>query len=302
MPPILGLLVTICFLFSIPATAGQGDTPSHLTLYPFIQPPQHFLVEPAYRTYNTLPVSAPSRLRANSFEIPGIALWPIGKQDNSATSGSQGVNPSGNVSGADQASGGESSSSERAKKGNGGRDTQQNQPPLFPLASKLTGKQSIYDYIVIVVNERKFHINKEQLIPSRRGQEEASTIKVIDPSCPEDILTLDEVESIAAVPAQFKLSKVDEKTLNYMLTYGTRATKKALQHHYPLSLISEQGGHLVTAANYRGYLPDAICEICQEPLLSRDSLSHCDHPGKHTFHTNCLSRWLQQKVLFNSPR
>lgn len=148
------------------------------------------------------------------------------------------------------------------------------------------------DYFVIVVNDVRFHIQKEQLSPPQRGQEKASSIKVINPENPAENLFLDKVEVVTDVPEQFRLSKYDSLTLEYLLTYGTRATKKSLQDYYLINLISERGGHLVADTNYQGFPVDAACEVCQEPLLSQQSLTHCDHPGKHTFHTRCLSQWL----------
>ena len=175
--------------------------------------------------------------------------------------------------------------------GKGGRP--QKQPPGRPSASN-SEEHIIEDYFVIVVNDIRFHIRKEQLLPSQRGQEKASAIRACNPDNPAESLPLNEVEAIADIPEHLRLSKYGNRALGYLLTYGIRATKKALLHHYPTHLISEQEGHLVAVTNYREFPVDAVCEVCQEPLLSRQSLTHCAHPGKHTFHTSCLSQWLRR--------
>ena len=144
----------------------------------------------------------------------------------------------------------------------------------------------------ILVGETELHINKQQLNPSHRGQEKASSIKAHKPENPAESLPLDDVEAIAAIPEQTRLSKYGSRPLDYLLKYGTGATKTALKDHYPVNLISEYNYHLKAEINYRGYPVDGICQACQLPLLSQHSLTACHHPtNKHAFHTGCLSRW-----------
>ena len=171
--------------------------------------------------------------------------------------------------------------------------------PGQPSDTEPVSESGIYmadGYFVIVVNGVQFHIKKEQLSPSQRGQEEASSIKVHKPENPAGSLPLNEVEAAVGVQEQSRLSKFNSSPLDYLLAYGTIETKNALQSYYPVNLISEREGHLVANVDYREYPVDQECEICNQPLLSRLSMTSCHHPSsKHAFHTGCLSQWFGRK-------
>ena len=153
------------------------------------------------------------------------------------------------------------------------------------------------DYFAIVVGGIEFHIKKKQLPPLNRGQEVAAKIEVYNPRNPEESMPLHEVEAIAGIREQSRLSKYDNKPLDYLLTYGTETTKNVLQHYYPVNLISECEGHLVADVDYQRYPVDATCIICQELLPSHHSLSRCVYKRHHIYHTKCLAHWLQEMYV-----
>ena len=155
------------------------------------------------------------------------------------------------------------------------------------------GKQQVPESCFsIVVGGTEFYLRKEQLPPLNRGQERASRIEVYNPVNPMEILQLTEVEAVAGIKEQSRLSKYDNKPLDYLLTYGTTATKNALQHYFPINLISERDRHLVAEVDYRGYGVDEVCPICQDVLLSRQNITLCTHSSQHAYHTGCLATWL----------
>ena len=165
--------------------------------------------------------------------------------------------------------------------------------PGQPTGVKLN-EQGGDGYFAIVVNRVRFYINKEQLSSLQRGQEEVSSIKAYKPENPAEILSLDEIEAVVGVQEENRLSKYNSSPLDYLLKYGTWATRTALKHFYPINLLSEYEGHLKAEINYQGYPVDQRCEICYENLLSQQSLTPCNHPSQHAFHTSCLTQWLRR--------
>ena len=171
-----------------------------------------------------------------------------------------------------------------------------NKPPPQPTGSVQAlgaGAQVLEDYFGIVVNGTEFRIRKEQLPPLKRGRGNISEIKVYKPENPGETLLLSGLEERAGLP---KCSWLIEGStpLDYLLAYGSESTRKALQHYYPVNLISEREGHLMADSDYRGYAVDDRCPICLDPLLSRKSLTHCTHDQRHIFHTSCFQHWFQQ--------
>ena len=62
-----------------------------------------------------------------------------------------------------------------------------------------------------------------------------SMIKVYKPETPAESLPLDDVEAITAIAEQTRLSKYGSRPLDYLLKYGTGATKAALKDYYPVT-------------------------------------------------------------------
>ena len=180
------------------------------------------------------------------------------------------------------------------------RGEQQNQPPSDPFVSQSTEEQQTEDYFALVVNGAEFHLKKEQIPPLMRGQENPARITVHNPANPAEKIPLNEIEAVAGIPEPTRLAKFGNTPLDYLLTYGTEATKNSLQHYYPVSLISVHEGHLVADVDHRSYpMDEKTCQICNELLLARHSLSHCTHFSQHVFHTGCLAFWLQAMVTLD---
>ena len=176
--------------------------------------------------------------------------------------------------------------------GNNGEGSRQPRQPSGAQSLSDSGAQTAEDNFTIVVNRVRFKISKDQLSPSQRGQEEASSIKAHNPENPAVILPLNEIEAVVGVPEEIRLSKYNNSALNYLLQYGTWVTKTALKKYYPVNLISEHKGHLKAEISHlQDYSVDAICQVCREPLLSQHSITACHYPAnKHAFHTSCLSQ------------
>ena len=85
----------------------------------------------------------------------------------------------------------------------------------------------------------------------------------------------------------------NDRVLNYLLTYGSSATKNTLQHYYPVNRIYESDEHLTAEIDHRGYPVDETCQICQGLLLSQHSLTTCTQASQHVFHTGCLAQAFQ---------
>ena len=236
-----------------------------------------------------------SGISSNASPESAIIHFPDGK-----TTGKSDSLPSDQNSGTPSASNQRSQSeqpdhtSQRDKKE--GEENQSPKPPPAASQGLATGSAANNSF-AITVNGVEFHIKKEQLPPLNRGQEKASLIKAYKPENPAVSLPLTEVEATAGIPEQNRLAKYDNKPLDYLLTYGTAATKNTLQDYYPVSLISERDGHLVAETGHRGYSVDETCQICQELLLARHSLTTCTQDSRHVFHTGCQAQALQAPLL-----
>ena len=168
--------------------------------------------------------------------------------------------------------------------------------PLAPsTAQQQTQQQTAEDYFAIVVGGTEFRIKKNQLPPLMRGQENPVRINAYNPQAPAETLPLNEVEAVAGIPEQKRLSTYGNKPLDYLLTYGSVETKNDLQEYFPVNLISECDGQLVAELDHRNYPVDETCKICRESLMAQHSLTHCAHSRQHVFHTGCLASWMQEK-------
>ena len=194
----------------------------------------------------------------------------------------------------EQSAGRQPDQEDKRDQGNNGEGGRQPEEPSGTHSVRNSGEHSTEDYFTIVVNNIRFHIRKDQLSPSYRGQENASSIKAQNPEHIVESLPLTEVEAAVGIQEENRLSNTNKSPLDYLLTYGTTDTKNALQSYYSVNLISEREGQLVTDFDYRGYAVNQKCEICRDPLLSRPSLTPCNHSGHHAFHTHCLSQWFRR--------
>ena len=173
-----------------------------------------------------------------------------------------------------------------------GEDSQEPGLPPGPQSGNCFEWRKKKDCFTIIVNSVWFYISKCQLLPSRRGQEDACTINACRRNSYKS-LPLDEIEEAVGVEKRNRYSTYNNKALSYLLAYGDDDTLWALQRFYPTSLLSERDGHLVADVdvNYCEELIIQYCETCSQPLLSQHSLIRCPRHCQHVYHTRCLSQF-----------
>ena len=235
-------------------------------------------------------------LNSNRHDTMGIVQLPEGTTDQQSEKPSPDTSP-------EEADA--NNSSLRSDKQNENKDNLPsrdgaNQPPNSPTPpGVISNHEQTQSYFLLNVNGHTFMVNKHHLNPKKRGAEEPASIIV---QC-EDIsnlsVPLDRVEETAAMSVIQRLAR-DADTLDYLVKYGTEATKWALQDFYPVSVLAHSDQHLIV--DRRAVIPEADleCPVCQEGILKQANLVKAD--CNDLLHARCFMEYLRQSPEEDSPR
>ena len=174
---------------------------------------------------------------------------------------------------------------------------QNNPPPPPPKATKLSDQQQSepVNYFAIIIQDQEFRIPKKQLAPMRRGQESANHILAYSSDNPANKQPLSLLEGGLEIPREKQLANYNQRVIDYLFTYGTSETQKSLKRFYPVHLLSAEETHLRVSLFSQKYPDDEPCAICEEPFITRHTLTSC-HACHKMLHTTCLGRWFAGKI------
>ena len=145
----------------------------------------------------------------------------------------------------------------------------------------------------IEVSGSAFQISHHQLEPVMRGQELPGHVMAAMVDNPDFQLALDHIEEVMGISAAQQLARNHEPPLNYLVTYGTEATKQQLPGYYLTRVVSPRHNHLIVERKPATLSADDNCVICQYPLLTRDVLIRSPCQCRSYFHGYCLSSMLK---------
>ena len=206
----------------------------------------------------------------------------------------------GDLTGAAENAGGHPISGAQLRKqqpGNHGQDDGLGPDPPVPLTEPVEESEE-GPYFTLIIEGSEYRLARNQLDPTRRGQEEASGIHAYQPENLANTWPLTELEPQAGVRMHLRLPDTDQKVLNYLTTYGNEETLAALREFYPVDVLQitriEEGSHLLRFQDLTDEQLRGNCIICQDPMQQYRGAFRTD--CRHIFHLPCLITHFARQV------
>ena len=175
--------------------------------------------------------------------------------------------------------------------------------PDIPLPPVARSVPVITDAFVLEISGQRYLVQKQHLSPNKKGSEDPATIWVesigIDSTSDRTGLSRDatmfplsELEQKAGVRREHRLP-LNEKTIAYLLHYGTDKTRQEVMDFYGVATCSYQQKHFLIDRQ-TGKVNSSECPVCLTSLLDEDTLirPRCCNT---LFHPHCLANALAMR-------